>query len=478
MGRGGVGAGKRKEGDTVTGPELVGFIKQYIPYNELGQRWQLQEYQEVVLSLMWAKKHSIRCWSEPKKSGKSHVTECGLIADAMTDPGVKLGIFANDSEQAESIIYTGCCDLIEKNPDLSASAKILAKKIRFSNGSEIEWFASDYEGGAGHRRKGNAIDEPWAFSSERMTRLYEELLPIPTMPDSYLWLSTTAGFTGEGALLEDLYKRGLAGKRISRKYEVYEDKGLCMFWSHKPRQPWQTKKYYDEQRRLLRPNTFARQHGNEWVSAESAFITAQQWDAVVDDALSPLLPTKEYSLTLGVDIGTKNDNGAVVGARRDESGKVVVCFHRVWRPKFLQPVQLADIEEFIRETCRSYRVHAIAFDPSQAYSMIQGLQRSGLPAVEFPQTTANTTAMATELFNLVTGKNLRSYPDKTLREHIINAVGVETGSGVRMAKSTASRKIDIAAALAIACVTLLRGPMPLDLTLLYSGGSRIAVMGW
>src|SRR5262245_6073647 len=123
------------------------FIEQHIPLNELGNRWQLMDYQKVVLDLMWSKRYAIRCWSEPKKSGKSHISECNLIHECMTVPDTKAGIFANDSEQAESVIFKGCCDLVRKNPDLTSSAKILAKVIRFSNGSEIEWFAADYQGG-------------------------------------------------------------------------------------------------------------------------------------------------------------------------------------------------------------------------------------------------------------------------------------------------------------------------------------------
>ena len=438
--------------------DIVQFIEDHIPFNELGERWWLAGYQKDVLGLMLARRSGIYVWSEPKKSGKSHLTECVTIADSMMKPGTKTGIFANDSEQAESVIFKGCCELRRNNPDLQSSAKILAKRITFTNGSEIEWYAADYEGGAGHRRGRNIIDEPWAFATERMRRLYEELLPIPTIPDAYLWLCTTAGFSGEGELLEELYKRGLSGKRISRKYEVYRDKGLCMFWSHKPRQPWQTKRYYDEQRRLLRPNAFLRQHQNEWVSGESQFITAQMWDAIVDKNHRPIL--SGATLYHAIDIGVKSDASADVGVCFDPgSKKLMVAFHKIWRPSKGKPVSLDTVKDFVREIHRKNNAKGCA-DPSQAFLMIQQLwSESRIKVEEFAQTQAAGVKMGETLFSLIRDGNLIAYESPELREHVLNAVAVDTGAGIRMTKRKSTRKIDAAIALSMAlCLAVEAGP--------------------
>ena len=451
----------KKKIDPLVASDKASFIQEHIPYNELGVRWHLAEYQRVVLDLMWAKDYAIRCWSEPKKSGKSHITECVIIEEAMTSPDTKIGIFANDSEQAESVIFKGCCDLIKKNPDLRSSAKILAKEIRFSNSSEIEWFAADYQGGAGHRRKISVVDEVWAFSSERMRRLYEELLPPPTIKGSYLWLSTTAGFSGEGALLEEIFKRGMAGRRISRKYEVYQDKGLCMFWSHTPRQPWQTKKYYAEQRRLLRPNTYIRQHENRFVAAESQFITAEMWDAIVDRNHAPII--SGGAVHVAADLGTKSDCSAVVGVCYDPSGKkFMVAFHKIWRPSKGKPVRLDDVKSYIREIHRQHKVQSISADPSQAYLLIQQLwSEDRIKVEEFVQSQSSGVKMGETLFSLVRDANLIAYRSSELREHVLNAVAADTGSGIRLVKGKSSKKIDATISLAMALVAALQaGPRP------------------
>jgi phage terminase large subunit-like protein len=77
---------------------------------------------------------------------------------------------------------------------------------------------------------------------------------------------------------------------------------------------------------------------------------------------------------------------------------------------------------------------------------------------EFPQTIANTTKMGETLFSLVRDKNLVAYKSADLREHVLNAVGIETPSGVRMVKGKSSKKIEAAISLAMACVAAVQLP--------------------
>ena len=71
---------------------------------------------------------------------------------------------------------------------------------------------------------------------------------------------------------------------------------------------------------------------------------------------------------------------------------------------------------------------------------------------------ANTTKMGETLFSLVRDRNLIAYKSPELREHVLNAIGVETSSGVRMVKGKSSKKIDAAIALAMACVAAVQVP--------------------
>ena len=288
------------------------------------------------------------------------------------------------------------------------------------------------------------------------------MTPPATESGAYILIVSYAGFTGEGDLLEKLYQRGMKGRRVHKSLEVYRAEGLCMFWSHKRRQPWQIgpegRAYYREQARILRPNTFRRLHRNEWVSSESTFILPEQWDAIVDESRSPILAGARVHL--GVDIGVKSDTSAVVGAGWDNDGKkLVVAFHKIWKPTKGQPVNLDEVKDFIRETCQRHSVQSILADPSQCFLLIQQLAKEGIVVEEFPQTVSNTVKMGETLFSLVKDGNIVAYKSAELREHILNATGIETPGGVRMVKGKASKKIDAAIALAMASVAAIRkGP--------------------
>lgn len=463
----------------MTGQELITFIDENIPLNEKGAPWSLSKHQRDVQALMFSRHYTVRLWSEIKKSGKTFWAACIAIGEAITNPDAEIICVANDEEQAMSRVFATVCQLIKYNSQLTASATVQAAVVKFTNGSTIKYVSSDYKGQAGGRQRLTIFDELWAFSLERMTRLFEEMTPPSTEAGAYVLIVSYAGFQGESELLENLYKRGLAGKRIHKTLEVYRAEGLCMFWSHVPRMPWQLgaegRKYYAEQKRILRPGTFARLHRNEWVSAESTFITQAMWDAIVDPSWSPIL--SGGNLFGGVDIGVKHDSTGIVLVSWDDDGrKLKVAHHRQWKPTKGQPVNLDDVEAHILELARLHGVRFYA-DPSQCLGMIQRLTQAGILIEEFPQTQNNTIKMGEALFTTVTDKNLIAYPSSELREHVTNAVGRETGSGVRMVKGTASRKIDLAIALSMGLVGALQNPGVVDLSDLWAGGDRTMALG-
>jgi len=442
--------------------DVAEFIDANVKLNEKGKPWALSEYQRTVLAVMFLRHYSIRLWSEIKKSGKTFLAACIAIFEAITNPDCEIVCCANDEEQAVSRVFQTVVQLIKYNAELTRSATVQAAQVKFTNGSVIRAVSSDYKGQAGGRQRLTIFDELWAFELERMTRLFEELTPPATESGAYILIVSYAGFVGEGDLLEKLYQRGLKGRRIHKSLEVYRAEGLCMFWSHRRRQPWQVgpegRAYYAEQRRILRPNTFRRLHGNEWVSAESQFISAEQWDAIVDESRSPILAGA--SVCLGIDIGVKSDTSAVVGAGWDNDGKkVIVAFHKIWRPTKGHPVILGDVKDYIKEVSQRHAIRKAVADPSQAYRLIEELGNEGITVEEFTQGPANGVKMGETLFSLVKDRNLIAYPSDELRGHVLNATAIETPGGVRMTKSKNSKKIDAGIALAMACVAAIeKGP--------------------
>ena len=188
---------------------------------------------------------------------------------------------------------------------------------------------TDAAGEAGANQSLAGFDELWGYTSERSRRLYDELTPVPTRKNSIRMVTTYAGYTGESELLEDLYKRGMAGKRLWTLLPVWESGSLFTYWDHKPRMPWQTKDYYKAQKQELRPLAYLRLHENRWVSSESGLFDMEKWDLCVSRKHKPPLPDKKIKLYAGVDASTKKDRSAVVSVYK-EDGKLKLGPKRFW----------------------------------------------------------------------------------------------------------------------------------------------------
>ena len=228
------------------------FIDKLIRFDEKGEPFSLSPYQRKVLNLALRRDPSgelcfrVVLLSEPKKSGKTFLAACLVLWWAITNPRTEIIITANDLEQSISRVFKTAVALIEQNEILSREADVLSTSIRMNNGTVILPIASDYKGAAGSRHSLVVYDELWRFETEKAHRLYEELTPPPTERSAWVLIVTYAGFTGESDLLESIYQRGLSGRRVDDELECYEADELFMFWSHSPRQVWQTPDYYDQ----------------------------------------------------------------------------------------------------------------------------------------------------------------------------------------------------------------------------------------
>ncbi len=453
---------------------IAAFTDKVIKNTETGKPFRLQAHQRAILDLAYellvAGAWSTFIYSTIKKSGKTTIQAILLLWWAYTHDDDELKIAANDFDQGVGRVHKVMRGLAKHNPTLKC--RILAGKIIFRNGSVADVIANDAPGEAGANQGASGWDELWGYTSEQSLRLWEELSPVPNKP-SVRFISTYAGWTGESKLLEGLYLQGVdkeehpegQAERIHPTLPLYlnREAGLLCYWDHEPRMPWQTAAYYQTQRKNLRPGTYSRLHENKWTSSEGAFISAAQWDAIVDPSRSPLLT--EGILFVGVDVGIKSDNAAVAAVGWDSTGtRIVVACHRKWVPTKLEPVTLGDVKNYIAGLSQRHQVVKVYADPYQAMQMIQELQAEGLPIEEFPQTVANTTIMGESLFSTIKDKNLIAYPSDEMKTHITNAVGVETPRGVRMAKGTASKKIDLAIALSMAIVAALKNPGASDLS--------------
>ena len=337
----------------------------------------------------------------------------------------------------------------------SRLAKITNNVITFpSTGATITALASDYASAAGSNPVVTCFDELWGYVSERSRRLWDEMVPVPTRKISLRLTVSYAGFEGESELLEDLYRRGMAG-RTDRTGSISElTMAMLMYWTHDCPAPWQTPEWIEQMRQQLRPNAFLRLIENRWVTNEGTFVDMAWFDACVDPELRPELTDPRLAVWVGVDASVKRDSTAIVCCTFDQAAKKVrLVWHRIFQPSPDDPLLFEDtIERTLLDLRRRFWVREVRFDPYQMQATAQRLTAQGVPMLEFPQSVPNLTEASTNLYELLKGHNLLVYPDDELRLAISRCVALETTRGWRIAKEKVSHKIDVVVALAQAAL--------------------------
>jgi phage terminase large subunit-like protein len=393
----------------------------------------------------------------PKKSGKTTfaaifvITILVLFGDAYPEAICA----ANDYEQSVGRVFAAIKRIVECSPLLRAGARIIADKITLADGAVIIAIPSNYASAAGANHVIVVFDELWAYATERLRRLFDELVPPPTRRIACRLTVTYAGFRGESALLEELYERGLKQPQVATN--LYAGDGMLMFWSHEPVAPWQTAAWVADMRRCLRPMQFARMIENRFVDVESNFIDMSLWDQCTDPRIGHMVADRVVPIWVGVDASVSHDSTALAAVTwSKEHQHVRLVDHRIFMPAPDRQIDFSvQVEQVLRDWHRRFSLREVSYDPYKMAASSQRLMRERLAMKEYPQTVSNLTAMGENLFQLIKGRNLLVYPDETIRTAVSRAIAIEGARGWKIAKDKQSHRIDIVIALgmaALACV--------------------------
>ena len=428
-----------------------------------GQSITLADWQRAVLSAWWECRADVTTLaiSNIKKTGKTLINAVLLCWRWLALPGEHFAV-GNDLDQSQGRQFQMIAEVVRRNPYLRENVTITRSQLVFEpTGSTLTALPVDAAGNAGANHLTASHTESWGIIYEAGVRAYEELTPPPgtryglpalRIADSY------AGYEGESKTWHDLVDRGLAGERIGGDWPIYRNGGLLLFHIEGDEAqarcfrgtPAEAEAYYSEQRASLRRNAFIRQHENRRVTGTEAFVTAEQWDALVMDGYFCPTSDKTIRLAVGVDLAVKHDSAAVVSTFRAE-GRPWLGPYRIWKP----PVDLGVVEQYIADLAEGYTVALLNADPFQAMQMLQNLRARGIRANEFPQTVERMTRAGNALFDVIRQRQLAVYAGADdLRRHVLNASARETERGIRLVKEARSRKIDAAIALAMSVLPI------------------------
>jgi phage terminase large subunit-like protein len=395
------------------------------------------------------RKYTLAILGMPKKNGKSTLSAAILNYFLFQDEeNGELILAANSKEQSSWVIFEKLCKSLRMNPHQYRHVKITDDYIENTTGTVVRVIAQNYKTASGSNPSLVVFDELWGFEdvesgSDSARKFFDELTTVPTRKQPLTVISSYAGFS-EDNLLWELYQKGLA----------HTDPKFFLFWTNENLASWITPEYLATQKERLRPNAYLRLHENRWTSNEDIFIDIADYDRCVDPERVPLLEDlhREYKLILGVDIGIKNDNAAVVAVAKKEN-RVILIAHKKWKPSKENPLDIEEtVEKYIRELAGKFSIQEIRYDPYQCHRSAMSLAKDGIKMVEFPQSVPNLTEMGQNLYDLLKGGNLQLYKADDLRLHAQNARAQETPRGFRIVKGKSSDKIDLFISLAIAAL--------------------------
>lgn len=448
-------------------------------------------------------------YSTIKQSGKS--TAGGIAARYFAETQTRFGeIFTvgNDQDQAKLRSFREVRYSIELSPGYNRSNETLPGRWRLNKlsmynlltGSDIRAIAVDAAGEAGGKPALSVWTELWGFEDDAAKRFWDELTPVPTIPDSMRMVETYAGYDGESELLQSLYSMGLDGHQMTagelaartcrdRPGETFQDlvngwaesrgdpsvlipvwineqASLAMYWDSGQkarRMPWQTpgdpvaEKYYHGQQAILPPAAYRRMHENEWVGAESQFVPIEAWDACGEvHPIKPLNSEDRTPVVIAADAASTGDCFGIVAVTRCPQDPTCVDIrgYKKWDPRDSGGfINYDEPEAFLRLTPKENNVVQIAYDPFQLENMMQKLSRDRVAWCEgFPQGMERNKADR-QLYDMILERRVHHSGQEEIREHILNSnakIQKDEDSKMRIVKKVNNRKIDLAVATSMA----------------------------
>ncbi len=368
-----------------------------------------------------------------------------LLADVLT-AGAGVDVFAASRDQAR-LLADALAGFVARSASLRSVLDVGLYKVTSASGAVLEILSAD---------------APTAWGRRPSVAVADEMCQWPTTPNARtLWQAITSSLGKiPGARLVCL---STSGDPAHWTHEIYEQARASERWAVQEVPgplSWVDPAYLAEQRAMLPASVYRRVHLNEWAAPEDRLTNVEDLAACVghDGPLGPLEGTR---YVIGIDLGLKHDRtvAAVCHLEGDGERRVILDRMEVWAGSARQPVDLAEVRDWLELTARSYRAPVVA-DPWQAVGMIQELRRRGVRVEEFTFSQQSVGRLATTLHTSIRDRRLDLPDDPQLLEELSNVRLRETSPNVYRMDHDPDKHDDRAIALALAAHELLTAPAP------------------
>ena len=219
-----------------------------------------------------------------------------------------------------------------------------------------------------------------------------------------------------------------------------------------PKASWITPERLEEQRRMLPAVAFGRLWLNQPSTGGGDALTRADVDAAFAPDLQPMTGQEPgWSFVAGIDLGVSRDASAVVVLAAGQQGtpqqgRIRLATARLWKPSSGKRVDLIDVERYIRELDRQFRLARVAYDSFQAEHLAQRLEidaqrrrrDQALPArttpwlCEVPPTASNLRQIASLTIECFVDRRVQCFAYEPLRADLLKLRCEEKSYGIRL----------------------------------------------
>ena len=380
----------------------------------------------------------------PRKNGKSTLgAALALYAlVALGEPGAQVYSCAGDRTQA-SIVFNEAKRMVQAEPDLANKIRVQRWHLEGPRNSIYRVLSADAQLQQGLNPSFVIFDEVHVQPNRDLWDAM--VLGMGARKTPMIVGITTAGWD-QTTLAWDLYERGKRGE--------------FFFWWAEPQDKdadWLDPKVWaevnpamgdflfaealSEDAKITPESSFRRFHLNQWTSTHSAWLPHGAWASVERD--QPFAP--EVPFVAFLDGSWANDSTGIVAATIEQP-HLSVLGH--WTPDTdLGHIDMALVEQRIREIVAMPGFHELAFDPARFQDFFARLEADGIPVVEWhTNSLARMVPACQDFYSSVIEQTVTHDGDPRLQSHVANAVLKEDRHGPRIVKEAKSsqRKIDLA----------------------------------
>ncbi len=404
--------------------------------------------------------------SAMKKTGKTQMNACLSFWIFLTS-GKDLVISSNSRLQSENLVYRMIAGAVRISPVLSEFFTVTTRAMTCKVGERKIWpLAVNSKGNAGMDPDISGTEE-WGRQSAEEVLSFGEL----GTPDSRYVVDSYAGVEGLSDHWHGIVDLGLEQPIIDEEWGIYQGAGMLMIhlegesdaemvWPYSQNQ---LDEWRETSNRLKSPGQCAAHLYNRRYSG-SFGLDENEWDALFDPMHTPLQPTKEVALKIGIDAAyqIKSDDIAITGWY-SEAGFCKLAFHKIYRGKTRHKEQrLEEIEQYLVGLHRTYLVDSFLYDPFALISTAQRLADKGLPMRKVIQSNQNMAILGSQFLQGIRERRIMLYEDSDWRSAHRGIELKDYSRGGVLFKRQGTKTIDLLISAIIGSTPLLNlaAPMP------------------